>query len=426
MNILSITAQKPHSTGSGTYLTELVRSWDRAGHRQAVVCGIYPDDMVDFPDGVICYAVFFTDTSACEPASADTLFCSCKTKGSLVPALPFPVTGMSDIMPYTSTMYSALTPSMISQMESAFMSAVKRAVEDLDPDLIICHHLFLLTAMVRKHFPGRKVCGLSHGSDLRQAVSCPHLKDLIEDDISSLDRIFALHSEQARRISGLYGVPESRITVVGTGYNSMRFNTAGRQPRSLISDHDLPVRLSYAGKMSAAKGIPEFFAALSQLSSDPSVPQFEVTMAGGCQEIPVRALLDAAPAYIHWVGQIPQDQLAEIFRSSDIFVLPSFYEGLPLVLIEAMASGAVPVCTDLPGVQKWVSSKVPDHNARFIPMPEMASVDEPTQAGREAFISDLIRILRDLITEIHSGELPGNLPDTGSITWDAVAESIIA
>ena len=59
-------------------------------------------------------------------------------------------------------------------------------------------------------------------------------------------------------------------------------------------------------------------------------------------------------------------------------------------------------------------------------MPEMASVDEPTQAGREAFISDLIRILRDLITEIHSGELPGNLPDTGSITWDAVAESIIA
>ena len=52
MRILSITAQKPHSTGSGTYMTELVRSWARAGHSQAVVCGIYPDDTVDFPEGV--------------------------------------------------------------------------------------------------------------------------------------------------------------------------------------------------------------------------------------------------------------------------------------------------------------------------------------------------------------------------------------
>ena len=78
MNILSITAQKPHSTGSGTYLTELVRSWDRAGHRQAVVCGIYPEDSIDFPDGVSCYPVFFTDTAASKnPATADTLFCSC-------------------------------------------------------------------------------------------------------------------------------------------------------------------------------------------------------------------------------------------------------------------------------------------------------------------------------------------------------------
>ena len=69
MRILSITAQKPHSTGSGTFMTELVRSWARAGHRQAVVCGIYPNDPVDFPEGVACYPVFFTDTASAQPAS---------------------------------------------------------------------------------------------------------------------------------------------------------------------------------------------------------------------------------------------------------------------------------------------------------------------------------------------------------------------
>ena len=143
MKILSITAQKPHSTGSGTYLTELVRSFDRTGCRQAVVCGVYPDDNIDFPDSVACYPVFFSRSS--------------EESGNI----SFPVTGMSDIMPYESTRYRDLTPVMINEFEEAFIAAVDKAVNELDPDLIICHHLFLLTALVRKHFPDRTIYGIS-------------------------------------------------------------------------------------------------------------------------------------------------------------------------------------------------------------------------------------------------------------------------
>lgn len=42
LKILSITAQKPHSTGSGVYLTELVQAFHRKGCRQAVLAGICP------------------------------------------------------------------------------------------------------------------------------------------------------------------------------------------------------------------------------------------------------------------------------------------------------------------------------------------------------------------------------------------------
>ena len=41
MKILSITAQKPNSTGSGVYLTEVVRQFAKEGHEQAVVAGVY-------------------------------------------------------------------------------------------------------------------------------------------------------------------------------------------------------------------------------------------------------------------------------------------------------------------------------------------------------------------------------------------------
>ena len=207
MKILSITAQKPHSTGSGTYLTELVRSWSKAGHTQAVVCGIYPDDAVDFPAGVGCYPVFFTDKHPSgTAASRSNMFCSCKVGKSGVDALPFPIVGMSDIMPYTSTRYRDLTPQMISQFEEAFISAVDRAVADLDPDLIVCHHLFLLTALVRKHFPGRKIYGISHGTDLRQMINCDNLREFVRPEIAGIDRALALHAEQKQKIIEIFGM----------------------------------------------------------------------------------------------------------------------------------------------------------------------------------------------------------------------------
>ena len=194
MKILSITAQKPHSTGSGTYMTELVRAFDRMGHSQAVVCGIFPDDVVEFPDGVSCYPVFFTDKKA------DLLAAPCKAAKARFSALPFPVVGMSDIMPYTSTRYRDLTPDMIAQFEAAFIDAVSKAIAELDPDLIICHHLFLLTALVRKHFPDRRIAGISHGTDLRQMINCDNLREIVRPYIKELDAALALHAEQRTQI----------------------------------------------------------------------------------------------------------------------------------------------------------------------------------------------------------------------------------
>ncbi len=424
MRILSITAQKPHSTGSGTYLTELVRAFDRMGHKQAVICGIFPADSIDFPDGVACYPVFFRDTGAYGAAAdkAGLLAAPCKVKASAAGfgALPFPVVGMSDIMPYESTRYRDLTPEMIAQFEDAFIEAARRAVDDLDPDLIICHHLFLLTALVRKHFPDRRIVGISHGTDLRQMINCDNLRDLVKPYISQLDMALALHEEQRVKIIELFGMDASKVAVIGSGYNSRLFNTEGREPRKT----DEPLRICYAGKISRPKGVPEMLEALTKLAG--TVPAFELTMAGGCQDEMIMDKLDELPAWAEWLGQIPQPALAELLRRTDIFVLPSYFEGLPLVLIEAMSAGAVPVSTDLPGVHEWIDANVSGPNVIYVPMPEMKSIDEPTDAGRVAFIRDLYKALKDTAAGFACGKLPGTLPGTSAITWDGLARRLLS
>ena len=409
MKILSITAQKPHSTGSGTYLTELVRSWERAGHEQAVVCGIYHDDTVSFPEGVSCYPVYFT--SGHSSFSPDTITSGCD--------ISFPIVSMSDIMPYESTLYRDLTPSMVSEFEKTFISTINTAVSDLDPDLIICHHLFLLTALVKKHFPERMIAGISHGTDLRQMMNCDNLRDIVRPQIASLDYILALHENQKAHISEIFGVSPDRIIVIGSGYNDSLFNTGGRAP---FKDPD-PIRICYAGKMSSPKGVPELLDVLVRLADDPDVPHFTATLAGGCRDESVLERLNDLPSYIKWLGQIPQAELADIMKSSEIFVLPSYFEGLPLVLIEAMASGAVPVSTDLPGVKPWIDSNVPGSTAVFVPMPDMKTIDTPTDEGRNKFREDLFNAVRGTIKRIYEQGLPA-APDTSSITWDSVAERI--
>ena len=455
MKILSITAQKPHSTGSGTYLTELVRAWDRMGHEQAVVCGIYPSDSVDFPEGVACCPVFFKGSGESNMSidKVDLLTAPCKTMGGnmynrhgrsyeeRIGTLPFPIVGMSDIMPYESTRYRDLTPAMIAQFEDAFIGAVSRAVEDLDPDLIVCHHLFLLTALVRKHFPNRRIVGISHGTDLRQMINCDNLREVVRPYISKLDMALALHEDQRVQIMEMFGLDESKVAVIGSGYNDRLFNTEGRIARK----PDGPVRICYAGKISRPKGVPELLEALTRLaandwaannenSGDGSVtacenalvPPFKLTMAGGCQDEALKDTLDELPSWAEWLGQIPQPALAELLRRTDIFVLPSYFEGLPLVLIEAMSAGAVPVSTDLPGVRDWIDSNVSRPNVIYVPMPDMKGIDEPTDAGRDAFVESLSGTIGKAAAGFASGILPGAQPDTSSITWDGIARRLLS
>ena len=149
MKILSITAQKPNSTGSGVYLTELVRQFARDGHEQAVVAGVYEEDRIELPEGVGFFPVLFESRE-----------------------LPYPIVGMSDEMPYRSTRYCDMTREMTRQFQDAFLKAIEKAVDALEPDLILCHHLYLLTAMARERFKEQKVYGFCHNTDLRQMKDC--------------------------------------------------------------------------------------------------------------------------------------------------------------------------------------------------------------------------------------------------------------
>lgn len=396
MRVLSVTAQKVDSTGSGVYLTELVRGFAKAGHQQAVICGTTWQDSICLPEGVAVYPVYYNTEE-----------------------LPFPICGMSDEMPYESTRYCDLTDEMTQQLFAAFRRTVWEAVESFHPDVILCHHLYFLTSLVRQMYPDIPVYGQCHGSDLRQFKKNFWQHALIYSEISRLDGIFALHEEQKQMICQMYGVPEERVTVMGTGYNSDVFHI--REDIKANADPE-KIRLIFAGKISEKKGVISLMRALQYLQQPDRYTVYLAGSAGNAGEFEkIRHLGQVAPCYVEFLGRLDHQRLAEELNASDIFVLPSFYEGLPLVLIEAMACGLRAICTDLPGIKPWLNRAIPRNGVLFVKPPEMHNEDEPVEESLPAFEKRLAAAIQTVMFNPEADQ-----ERVRSVSWDALCQKMCA
>lgn len=399
MKILSITAQKPHSTGSGFYLTELVNNWDAFGHEQAVVAGIYKEDTMRFPEGVAVYPVFYLSDR----------------DGGFKADIPYAVAGMSDEMPYESTRYQDMTEEMTGQYEKAFQKAVAEAVEALSPDVIVCHHLYLLTAFVRKWYPQKKVVGICHGSDLRQIRKNPRKREFIKTQIRKLDAVFALQKEQGMEIERIFSCEKERLHMAGAGYNADIFYKERCEKKTCH-------QIVFAGKVSEKKGVFSLLGALGHLSypADSIVVKIAGGSGGANEYEAIRAKAEACKYRVDFTGALPQKELAALFRESDVFVLPSFFEGLALVTIEAMACGCKVVCSDIPGMKTWFDENIPGHRVEFVPLPKLNNTDEPVAEELPLFERRLSEAIQKKLSQTEE-----ELPALEKISWKGISRRIL-
>lgn len=403
MRILSISAQKPSSTGSGVFLTELVKTFALQGHEQAVIAGVYQDDTISFPAGIVFAPVYFG-----------------------TPQLPFPIAGMSDEMPYPSTRYCDMTPEMVRFFEQAFLSVLQKTLEQFRPDVILCHHLYLLTALVREQVRDIPVYGFCHNTDLRQMKKHGLERERIAASIRRLERIFVLRTDQKAEVEQIYGADLLKMTAIGMGYNKDIFYPVDtpaqiKDPEN-PKDTRRPLRLVYAGKIAEKKGVMSLLRSLDHLQ----VPagDLELVCAGGAgneQEYrQIRELAAKSPYPVSFPGRLGQPELADIYRTGDIFVLPSFYEGIPLTVIEALACGCRVVLSDLPGVREWLDEFVTGADIRYVQLPALQNTDEPVPEELPAFEQRLAEAIEGSISSS-----PAAPADVSRISWERIAQLVL-
>ena len=415
MRILCISAQKPDSTGSGVYLAETVASMAAAGHQVAVIAGVDKDDSPQLAPGVEFLPVRFR-----------------------TPELSFPVCGMSDVMPYEATRYRDMTPEMVQAFRSVFGQRIRQAVLDFGPDAIICHHLYLACSTAcdvldelagenrspdaNGEAAGQKgrpcpIWAVCHSTDLRQLRNHDLEKDRITAAVHSLDGVMALHEAQKAEIAELFDLPADRIRVVGTGYNSQEFAPRGglRAAR--------PLRVLYVGKICRAKGVESLIRAMNLLPFDPEA--VELRLVGGysdqAQYDRIVELAGRCRFPVVFGGRVSQDDLVLSYNESHVFALPSFFEGLPLVTVEALASGCRAVVTSLPGVRPWLDASLPDAPVSFVEPPRIEGVDVPVSEDLPAFEQRLSDALLEQLQAAAERPLEGTGFDATAVSWGSLA-----
>lgn len=144
-----------------------------------------------------------------------------------------------------------------------------------------------------------------------------------------------------------------KLVTVRCGVNAERYFTGPDTPDGLKNTP--PVLLS-VGRLMPDKGQRILIEALASLRAEGF--EFRARLVGdGPDRDRLRTQIEAARLAdcVELMGKVGQDDLPAMYRESDLFVLPSFAEGIPVVLMEAMACGVPVISSAVMGVGELVA-----------------------------------------------------------------------
>jgi glycosyltransferase involved in cell wall biosynthesis len=398
--VLHLLSQRPSLTGSGITLDALVRNAADGGWNQHVVVGV--------PSAEVGPEVGGLPSDRIHPLRFET------------EELRFPVPGMSDVMPYPSTRFSSMDDLMIDRYLNAWRRHLSGVLDILQPDLVHSHHLWLMSSILKDVTSELPVFAQCHATGFRQMELCPHLADRVRAGCRRIDRFGVLHQAHAKQLADTLSVPEQRVHMVGAGYREDLFHARGRQRQN-------PPRLLYVGKYSSAKGLPWLLDAVQRLGEDGLSFELHVVGTGsGTEADELATRMDSMAPLVVRHGQLSQAALAKLMRRSAVCVLPSFYEGLPLVIVEAFACGCRVVSTALPGVVEQLAAPLGDA-LDVVELPAMLGIDAPVESEVPAFSARLATAIERALGAPPLGDPAITRPDSlAALTWGAVFRRVEA
>ncbi|MFZ0995812.1 MAG: glycosyltransferase family 4 protein [Candidatus Dormiibacterota bacterium] len=200
------------------------------------------------------------------------------------------------------------------------------------------------------------------------------------------EHVIAVSASTASSLAKDYDVPSQKITVIPVG-----IETEWLQP---VDDKEERDTILFVGRLVPIKGVQHFVAIFRDL-----IKEFPDLRAEVCGEGPLyNAVVGAAKEFegrLLVMGKVSESDLASAYRRARLLVVPSRYEGLGSVALEAMAAGTPVLATDVPGLTDLKGGGVelvaPEDTAGLLKaargiLVDQSRWDEMSAAARQAVV----------------------------------------
>lgn len=229
---------------------------------------------------------------------------------------------------------------------------------------------------------------------------------------SRADRVIAISEATRRDYEKLFGRSAGHVAVVPQGLDHSVFHprVAPDETTALRRKHDLPERfLLSMGNLDARKKPGVLFDVARSAFEAWRMPLVVAGVSLGDLGEPERRQVAASPpGAIRFLGAVPQDEVAPLYRAAWAHVFPSAYEGFGLTVLEAMGCGC-PVVTTHAGALREVAADA----ARIVPVGDASAM---SAVLREWFEDEAAR----------QRVIASGIERAAHFSWKACAEATLA
>ena len=237
-------------------------------------------------------------------------------------------------------------------LESSIRKSVETAIESYRPDVILTSwaHPDGWAALRFAKRAGLPVVLKVLGSDVLVLARGRRLQPIVEA-VCGVDSVIAVSDDLARETVRL-GAREDRVHVVPEGMDPHLFSPGDQgAARARLKLPPTGKMLLFVGNLLTTKGAVDVVHACALLR-DRGLPFFCRMVGHGTDASLVASAIRSTNVgnLVSCVGARPHAELADWFRASDVVTLPSYSEGIPNVLREAISCGKPFVSTPVGGI----------------------------------------------------------------------------
>lgn len=160
-------------------------------------------------------------------------------------------------------------------------------------------------------------------------------------------------------------LPIERLAVIPNGIDPGPFDAAPPLPRASLGVPANAHLALFVGRIDPQKGLPDLLEVARRVVV-PTRPDWRLALAGdGPSRSALQEFTRASPTLasrIHWLGR--RDDVPRLLKTADVLVLPSHWEGMPNVVLEAMAARLPVVATAVEGTEELV---IPGQTGWLVP-----------------------------------------------------------